>query len=65
MDAVVRWAILQGPFALVTIVPNAASMPVQVVATVWAAFLLSATRNAPDGRGPHDRFLNCQVTRDA
>jgi hypothetical protein len=40
-------------------------MPVQVVATVWAAFLLSATRNAPDGRGPHDRFLNCQVTRDA
>ena len=65
MDAVVRWAILQGPFALVTIVPNAASMPVQVVATVWAAFLLSTTRNAPDGRGPHDRFLNCQVTRDA
>lgn len=64
-DAVVRWAILQGPFALVTIVPDAARIPVQLVATAWAVFLLSATRNAPDGRGPHDRFLNSRVTRDA
>ena len=64
MDAIVRWAILQGPFALVTIVPDSARIPVELAAAFWAVFLLSATRTALDGRGPHDRFLNCRVTRD-
>ena len=65
MDALVRWAVLQGPFALVTIVPSALRTPVQLVAVVWAVVLLSATRSGPEGRGPHDRLVNSRVMRDA
>ena len=64
MDAVVRWAILQGPFALATIVPEAVRLPVVLVAPVWALLLLYSTVNDPNGRGLHDRFLNSRVMPD-
>jgi hypothetical protein len=64
MDSVVRWAVLQGPFALVTIVPQVARGAVLVVAAVWVWFLLYTTRNDPDLRGLHDRFTNSRVTQE-
>jgi uncharacterized RDD family membrane protein YckC len=62
MDALVRWAVLQGPFALLTIVPEIAQGPVLLGASAWAAYLLYTTANDPDLRGLHDRFLNSRVT---
>jgi uncharacterized RDD family membrane protein YckC len=62
LDAIVRWATLQGPFALATIAPEAARSFVVAGAAVWAGYLLYATMNDPDRRGPHDRFLNSRVT---
>jgi uncharacterized RDD family membrane protein YckC len=61
MDAVTRWAVLQGPFALATIVPEAARIPVMLAASSWALYLLYSTINDPDSRGLHDRFLNSRV----
>lgn len=61
MDAVVRWAILQGPFALATIAPEALRFPVLLAAPVWAMFLLRTTTNDSNLRGLHDRFLNSRV----
>jgi hypothetical protein len=62
MDALARWAVIQGPFALSTIVPDAGQFVILVVAATWAVYLLTATMNSPDGRGPHDRFINSRVT---
>ena len=39
MDAFLRWAVMQGPIALVTIVPQAARTPVVFVATAWLFYL--------------------------
>jgi hypothetical protein len=61
MDALVRWAVLQGPFALVMIVPEIARTPVLMAASGWAAYLLYTTITDPDVRGLHDRFLNSRV----
>jgi uncharacterized RDD family membrane protein YckC len=65
MDSLARWAVVQGPFALCTIVPEGARSIVQAAAFVWAGYLLYATVNSPDGRGPHDRLLNTRVTLDS
>jgi uncharacterized RDD family membrane protein YckC len=62
MDAVVRWATLQGPFALLTIAPEAVRSYILPAAAVWMGYLLYATMNDPDRRGPHDKFLNSRVT---
>ena len=64
LDAVVRWAVLQGPFALATIAPEATRILVILAASSWAMFLLYTTSNSPDLRGLHDRFLNSRVTQD-
>lgn len=64
MDAIVRWAIIQGPFALVTIVPEAIRVIVLFAAMSWAMYLLYTTTTNPDLRGLHDRFLNSQVSLD-
>jgi uncharacterized RDD family membrane protein YckC len=64
MDAIVRWAIIQGPFALVTIVPEVARSFFLLVAMSWAIYLLYTTANNPDTRGLHDRFINTRVTLD-
>ena len=61
MDALVRWAVVQGPFALVTIVPLAVSPVVTVGAACWAAFLLYSTRADANGQGIHDHFLKTKV----
>jgi hypothetical protein len=61
IDAVVRWAILQGPFALSTIVPLIARGPIEMAASIWVMFLLYTTTNDPNLRGLHDRFLNSRV----
>ena len=64
MDGIVRWAVLQGPFALVTIAPSAIRTVVLAVAASWAAYLLYTTMVDPDRKGLHDRFLNSQVGLD-
>ena len=61
MDGVVRWAVLQGPFALVTIVPNAVRPVVLALAGAWSLYLLYTTLADPDQKGLHDRFLNSRV----
>ena len=65
LDALVRWAVLQGPFALVTIVPDAIVSPVAVGAGVWAAYLWYTTSTDPGRRGLHDRFVNSRVDRES
>jgi RDD family len=64
LDAVVRWAVLQGPFALVTIVPEAARIPMFLGAMTWVFYLLYTTQGNPDTRGLHDRFMNTRVSID-
>jgi len=64
LDAVGRWAALQGPYALASIVPAAVRLFVVIGAAVWASYLLSATMSDSDRRGPHDRFINSRVTID-
>ena len=64
MDSVVRWAVLQGPFALVTIAPGAIRAVVLAVAASWSLYLLYTTLVDPNQNGLHDRFLNSQVGLD-
>lgn len=61
MDAVTRWAVLQGPFALVTVVPLAVAPVVAFVAACWSAVLLYSTQSDEDCRGLHDRFVGTRV----
>lgn len=64
MDGLVRWAILQGPFALMTIVPSGLRVVVLMAATTWSLYLLYTTITDSDLRGLHDRFLNSRVVDD-
>jgi uncharacterized RDD family membrane protein YckC len=64
MDAFLRWTVMQGPFALVTIVPQVAIGPLVFVATMWTFFLFYSTQNSSDWRGLHDRFVNSRVAQD-
>jgi hypothetical protein len=64
MDAIVRWAVIQGPFALMTIVPVAAGSFVLLIAVFWMAFLFYSTQKDPDTRGLHDRFVGTRVSID-
>ena len=64
IDALVRWAVLQGPFALTTIVPGAVRDVVILVATGWMLYLFYTTIVDPDQRGLHDKFLNSKVTQE-
>ena len=64
MDAIVRWAVIQGPFALTTIVPLAAGSFVMPIAAFWMAFLFYSTQKDPDTRGLHDRFVGARVSID-
>ena len=61
MDALVRWAVVQGPFALVTIVPLSISPVVAVLAAGWSAFLLYSTQADANRQGIHDHFLKTKV----
>jgi uncharacterized RDD family membrane protein YckC len=64
IDALVRWAVLQGPFALTTIVPGAMRDVVILVASGWMLYLFYTTIVDPDQRGLHDKFLNSKVTQE-
>jgi uncharacterized RDD family membrane protein YckC len=61
MDAFLRWAIVQGPIALATIVPQAARTPVVFAATAWMFYLRYSTQNDRQWQGLHDRFVNSRV----
>ena len=63
MDAVVRWAVLQGPFALASIVPGGVRDLTMLVAGGWMLYLYYTTMTDPDQRGIHDRFLNTRVAQ--
>ena len=63
IDALVRWAVLQGPFALTTIVPGAMRDVVILVASGWMLYLFYTTIVDRDQRGLHDKFLNSKVTQ--
>ena len=61
MDAIVRWAVLQGPFALVTITPLAISPVVAALALGWSAYLFYSTQSDANHQGLHDHFLKTRV----
>ena len=64
MDSFLRWTIVQGPIALVTIVPQAARTPVLFVATLWMFYLQYSTQNNRQWQGLHDRFVNSRVGQE-
>ena len=64
MDAFLRWAIMQGPMALVTIVPGVARAPVVFLATAWVFYLYYSTGTNPNWQGSHDRFVNSRVAQE-
>lgn len=64
-DAFTRWCILQGPFALVTVVPAVLSTFVLFGAAGWAAFLLYEANAKPDHRAVHDRAVRSLVAETA
>ncbi|HEX7490109.1 MAG TPA: RDD family protein [Candidatus Limnocylindrales bacterium] len=64
MDAVVRWAVIQGPFALATIVPLVARSVALPAAACWLAILFYSTQKDPNARGLHDRFVGTRVSID-
>ena len=64
-DAFVRWCVLQGPFALATVVPAVLSTAVVFIAAGWAAFLLYDAYYKPDHRAIHDRAVHSLVAQTA
>lgn len=64
MDALVRWAVLQGPFALASIVPGGVRDLAILVAAGWMLYLYYTTITDPDQRGLHDRFLSTRVSQE-
>jgi uncharacterized RDD family membrane protein YckC len=59
LDGLARWAVLQGPLALVAAIPTSLVAP--IVITVWAAMLMSSVRADGQGRGYHDRIAGSRV----
>ena len=64
-DAFMRWCILQGPFALATVVPAVLSTAIVFAAAGWAAFLLYEAYSKPDHRAVHDRAVRSLVAETA
>ena len=65
IDALVRWAVLQGPFALYLAAPALLSLAVGIAAFAWLWLVTSSVRRDPDGRGFHDRIANSMVVEEA
>jgi hypothetical protein len=63
MDSFLRWAILQGPFALVSIVPLTLWTASIIGASLWSGFLYYTTRADALHQGLHDHFLHTKVVR--
>jgi uncharacterized RDD family membrane protein YckC len=59
LDGVARWAVLQGPLALLIALPAGVIGP--IVIAVWAALLMSSVRMDAQGRGYHDRIAGSRV----
>ncbi|HEX7591946.1 MAG TPA: RDD family protein [Candidatus Limnocylindrales bacterium] len=62
MDAIVRWAVLQGPFAAVTIAPQGVRLFLLLAAISWTIFLFYSTQNSAETRGLHDRVAGSRVS---
>jgi uncharacterized RDD family membrane protein YckC len=62
-DAVVRWALLQGPFALVTATPYGVNSLIALAAVPWMFVLLFRAHDDPDGQGYHDRLVHSLVVQ--
>jgi hypothetical protein len=60
-DAVVRWALLQGPFALATATPYGVRSPIVLAAVFWMLVLVFRAHDDPDGQGYHDRLVHSLV----
>ncbi len=60
-DAVARWALLQGPFALVTATPFGVRSLIVLAAATWLFFLMFRAHDDPDGQGYHDRLAHSLV----
>jgi uncharacterized RDD family membrane protein YckC len=64
LDAIVRWAVMQWPFALVTVAPAPLRFLLILTGASWLIFLFYSTTTTPDTRGLHDRFMNTRVSQD-
>jgi hypothetical protein len=60
-DALVRWALLQGPLALVFSVPGLLQPSIGALAIGWMWLLMFSARRDPDHRGYHDRIAHSLV----
>lgn len=65
VDALARWAVLQGPFALFTASPTAIGQLFAIGAIMWAVLGVYKTRDDPDGQGYHDRVAHSLVVEAA
>ena len=62
-DSFMRWCILQGPFALATVLPIVLFPAVVFGAAGWAAFLMYDAYYKPDHRAVHDRAVHSLVAQ--
>ena len=65
IDAIVRWAVLQGPFALLFASPDVLAMALLLVTFGWAFILGRSAQDDPDSRGYHDRIAGSMVVERA
>jgi hypothetical protein len=63
-DALVRWAVLQGPVSLFMAAPYVTEVLLFVVVVGWAIVLSRSVRDEPDGRGYHDRLAGSMVVEE-
>jgi hypothetical protein len=61
IDALVRWAVLQGPLALLMAAPDILSLALIMALFGWTIVLVRAVQQDPDGRGYHDRIAGSVV----
>jgi hypothetical protein len=64
VDALVRWAALQGPVALWLAAPYVTQVLLFVVVVGWVIVLSRSVRDDPDGRGYHDRLAGSMVVEE-
>jgi uncharacterized RDD family membrane protein YckC len=65
VDALVRWAVLQGPLALYLAVPYVLRPVLGVLVIGWSWLLMYSARHDPDGRGYHDRIAHSLVVEQS
>lgn len=65
IDALVRWAVLQGPLALYLAVPYVLRPALGVLVIGWSWLLMYSARHDPDGRGYHDRIAHSLVVEQS